>query len=477
MKPRVLLVNPPAIQGNFVREGRCMNRQSAWGSIWPPLTLMYISAVLRKAGYRTMIADSNVGSPESFWRRIGEFRPELSIISTSTPTIDSDVGFAGTLKRKFSSKTALVGTHPTATWRELLCRPSVDFVVRGEPEQTCLELASFLGKRGKGSPGKIRGLAWKAGRHGRPVSNLARKFLSNLDRLPFPDRDSIDNTAYRMPLSGRSFSLLSTSRGCPYCCTFCVASIFYGKSFRKRSAGSIADEIEICKRKYGIENFLFWADEFTFDRRQVREICREIKSRKLKISWFANSRVDSGDYALFREMRESGCFLVSFGIESASQKILDNARKGATVERALSAVRDAKRAGLEVIGHFIFGLPGETKETLRATTDLAKRSGVDYAQFYAATPYPGTVFYERCRKGNLIAADADFSEMEISRAAIRQGELSADELSEARRRAYAEFYLRPSYFIPRILSVLFRNGPKGLLDSFDYLSDWGGLAK
>lgn len=450
-----------------------MNRQSTWDSVWPPLTLMYISAALKEAGFRTLILDANVLPEDELERSAREFSPRLSIVNTATPTFGADLEFSGKLK-KMGSLVALVGVHPTALHKEVSEDSRVDFIVRGEPEETSRELALALFS-GKGLS-KVKGLSWKR-ESGKAVHNKERPFINNLDSLPWPDREGVDNSRYKMPFSGEPFAIINPSRGCPYSCTFCTASLFYGKSFRKRSPASVCNEISECVSKYGIRTFLFWSDEFTLDRKFVLALCGEIRKRGgLGIKWFANSRIDTCDPELFREMRRAGCFLVSFGIESSDQRILDLARKGTSVSIAKSAVLAAKRAGIETIGHFVFGLVGETEKSARETIRFSKELGLDYAQFYIATPYPGTPFHEYCSEKGLIT-EQNYSKMEISNAAIRQGNLSAQDLLRIRRAAYREFYSRPLFALKKGIGVLTKGGLFGARSAFRYLSDWGELGK
>ncbi len=470
---RVLLLNPPPVgQPAFVREGRCMNRQSTWECLWPPLTLMYLSSVLRRAGHETRIFDGIVekGGIAGVKSVAGEFRPDLAILNTSTPTIGGDLKSARLLKAR-GVKVALVGVHPTGEHLSLVRDPAVDFVIRNEPEETARELAGALSK---GKPlSKVAGITYKAS-GGKVRANAPRPFIADITSLPWPDREEVDNSRYKLPFSGRRFTLINTSRGCPYSCTYCTASVYYGKRFRARDAKSIADEMADAKARYGISDFLFWADEFTFDRKAVVSLCEELIDRKMNAKWFANSRVDSADEGLLKLMRKAGCWMVSFGIESASQEILDNVKKGAKVGRAVEAVRAAKRAGLKTIGHFILGLPGETRETALRTIRFARELDVDYAQFYVATPYVGTPFHDYCARNGLIL-ESDTAKHEINNAVIREGALSRADLTALRNSAFKEFYLRPSYIVKTVAEAAM--SPATLLatavQSATYLTDWG----
>ena len=141
--------------------------------------------------------------------------------------------------------------------------------------------------------------------------------------------------------------------------------------------------------RYGIRDFFIWADTFTADRRYVRELCRAICESGMRISWTCNSRVDTIDQETLLLMKEAGLWMVSYGLESGSDAILAASGKGITVAQSREAVELAHRLGIRVAGHFMFGLPGETEETMAETLALALALPIDIAQFYAAAPFPG----------------------------------------------------------------------------------------
>jgi radical SAM superfamily enzyme YgiQ (UPF0313 family) len=344
----------------------------------------------------------------------------------------------------------------------------VDIVVRREPDEVVRVLANSL-EHNKGLD-TVKGVTYKEG--GKVYVNVDMPFIEDLDRLPFPDRKIVNNELYRMPFTSEPFTLINTSRGCPFSCIYCTAHLYYGKKFRTRDPFKVVDEIDDCVNKYGIMNFLFWADEATFDKAKMEKICSEIKRRNLNIRWFCNSRADLISQELLKKMKDAGCFLISFGLESGDQRILDNVKKGLKVEDLRRAVKDAKKAGLQVIGHFIFGLPGETWESAHKTIDFAKKSGVDYAQFYIAIPYPGTEMYDLLKKRNYIITD-DYSQYEIMNAVVRTEKLTAKDLMDIKKKAFGSFYLRPTYILSRLLKVRSIRELRGLItQGVHFLKDW-----
>jgi len=177
--------------------------------------------------------------------------------------------------------------------------------------------------------------------------------------------------------------------------------------------------------------------------RTVLEFCRELKARKLDVRWMCNSRVDSIDAQMAAAMKDSGCTGISFGVESGVQDILDRVRKGTTTEQGREAIATVKAAGISSLAHFILGLPGETKETIRRTVAYAKEVDPDWAQFYCATPLPGTAMREELQQEGRLP-QGPWSSLEFQKPHSVSADLTPEELRFERARAYAEFYLGPS---------------------------------
>jgi radical SAM superfamily enzyme YgiQ (UPF0313 family) len=189
-----------------------------------------------------------------------------------------------------------------------------------------------------------------------------------------------------------------------------------------------------------VREFFFWSDTFTIDKRYVTELSQALEP--LGISWASNSRVDTINGELAETMRRAGCWMVSFGIESGDQSLLDEHGKGASVEEAERAVTLSKAAGLKVAGHFVLGLPGETKESLDNTLALARRLPLDFAQFYCAVPFPGARLYERARSEGWLATE-DFSRFHQDEALLTLPTIEPGEVMLYREKAYREFYTKP----------------------------------
>jgi radical SAM superfamily enzyme YgiQ (UPF0313 family) len=338
---------------------------------------------------------------------------------------------------------------PSIYGKECLARyDHVDYAVADEPEWVISRLAKVIG--GKDSPASVRGLIYRNGND--VIINERQKLAeNNPDDLPFPARDLLNNEAYRLPTNGKKFTLLSVGRGCSSGCIYCVANIYYGKRFRKRSVENIIEEIELCIRDFNITNFLFWGESFTTDTKYGEEICDEIIKKGLKISWSTTSRVDTLTPSLVDKMKRAGCILLGLGIESYDQEVLNLARKGITTSQIDTAVEMTRKAGLNTMGHFMFGLPGDTREKALKSIRFACKN-VTYAQFYSAIPYPGTELGRIAGENNWIE-ESDYSKYELTQSVMGNGSLSAKEVKRLRDYAYRKFYFRPVMIIQTIREV------------------------
>jgi radical SAM superfamily enzyme YgiQ (UPF0313 family) len=444
---KVYLINPPAVNGTkIVREGRCMQRKGAWTAVWSPISLATIGAVLERDGWTAKLSDCIVEDID--FPRLGElleaFSPDLVVINAVTPSIVSDLASCRVVKERCPhAVTAVIGIHSTALPAECLKQePSLDFVVRGEPEMTLCELARVIvaGKSGSGVKG-ITGLSYRS--EGTVVHEADRAVIENLDELPFPAWKLIDRTKYRMPFTDRPFLLVATSRGCPFQCRFCADAAYYGKKVRTRSAKSVVNELAWIKNTFGISEFLFWSESFTINRNFSIAVAREIIAQGLDVSWVCNSRVDNVDREMMELFRKAGCWMIGFGVEAGNQAILDSMKKGITVDQIRRAVTDAKAAGLEVTGHCVLGFPGETGVTMAETVRLTKQLPFDFVQYYCSVPFPGSELFSNARKNGWLITD-DWMRYEQNVSVMTTPQLSADEVMRWRSRAYRSFYLRPS---------------------------------
>lgn len=441
---KILIINPPS-PGDypFTREGRCMQKEGVWTTVWPPISLCNIASVLRENGFDVRINDcpSEGVNSDGLMKIISDFQPDLLIMNSSTPSINSDVKIPALVKSTAPAcKIAAFGIHAGVLPDEVFTlSPGLDFIIRGEPEYSALDLAQKL-QTGESLAGAA-GISYRL--NGKIEHNPNRPFYPELDELPYPAWDLVNLNNYTLPFTGKRFVMIMSSRGCPYDCTFCVAQSYYGKKVRKRSAERITDEIEWTMKTFGIADFFFWSESFTIVKKNIHGLCDEILKRGLKIRWVCNSRVDNIDEELLLNMKKAGCWMISYGIESADQGILDRAKKGVTIEQVREAVKITRKIGFQIAGHFVLGLPGETEETLKKTAKFSRELDLDYAQYYCASPWPGSRFYDEAKKEGWLTTD-NWDMFEQSFCILDYPGLPADRIMKIRDQMTKAFYYRPS---------------------------------
>jgi anaerobic magnesium-protoporphyrin IX monomethyl ester cyclase len=454
---RVVLINPP-IPGRqvWIREGRCQ-QWNIWGAPFPPLSLALISSQLVHCDLQTMIIDSGPEgkSREDVLRQCETFDPEVAILATATPTLETDLGwFAEKLRSRIAKlRLAAIGVHVSVLPVEVLTRfEAIDYIIIGEPEITAKELAASI-LRGTPPIGQVQGVAYR--KDGRSVQvNPPRPFLADLDSLLFPDWGKINFRNYPLPLFGRPFSMIVFARGCPFECKFCATFAYNGRRLRRRSVESLLNEIRFNMR-WGVRDFLFWAEQMTIDRGYLLEFVNALIAEGLnrEIRWVCNSRMECDDELLFAKMKEAGCWQIAFGFEFGDEQILQLARKGgrSSVKQARRAAQAAHRAGLVVDGHFILGYPGESEDTLKKTISLASSMPLTFAHFYAAVPFPGSELYEDALKNGWME-QGQWSGINQDIPILKTPKLPTDLVASYIRKAYKKFYLRPET-IMRILRI------------------------
>jgi radical SAM superfamily enzyme YgiQ (UPF0313 family) len=450
----VLILNPPAVDNvRIVREGRCMQRQEAWGTSWAPLTLALVAAILRKEGFTVNLKDCSNDdiSFEHLREIVKAFKPKLVISNTSTPSIDSDLKVASLTKEIDKDiKTVFFGIHPTALAEEVFRdNTDVELIAHGEPEYTLRDLAIAL--RDNLSLSSVKGLIYKAD-NGEVIRNEERPFIENLDELPYPAWDLVNIDGYRLPITNEPFLLVLTGRACPYPCTFCAAAAFYGKKPRLRSWQKIVGEMKHVKGRFNINNFLFWSENAICDREQMYDIARGLEREVPGVKWVCNGRVDQMDEELLTAMKKGGCWMIGYGVEAGTQRVLDLMKKNIKVEDIERAVKLTKKVGIEVTGHVIVGYPGETREDILSTMKLLKKLDLDYMQVYCCVPFPGSALYEEAKKSGWIASN-DWSMYEQNFSVLSTPHLSAQEVMKLREKVIRSFYLDPRKIFKTIIKM------------------------
>lgn len=437
---RIALVNPP----QFSKYAQ------------PPMGLATIAAVLEREGYQVSLLDANALKlkTEDIFPYVAD--ADVVGLTAMTPTIGSAVSIAYHLKQAKPNLTIVLGgAHGTLLPEETLAgAPQVDVVVRGEGEQTIIDLLHTL--ENKQPLADVPGISYR--KNGKTVSTPARLTDVDLDSLPFLAYHLLPWQRYKPhPPHGRAlpFAAIITSRGCPYKCSFC--SKVFGTKFRGQSPERVVEEVTYYRERFGIKELAFYDDVFTLNKNRAHAIADGILRKGLKIYWTCETRVNLVDRELLHHMKQAGCYAIAYGLESASQEILDTLTKDITLEQAEEAVRLTQEAGLQTIGYFMIGAPGEDADTIAKTIKFAKRLHLDFAQFAITTPFPGTELYNTYLKGGKENIPWENFLYEGTGGKVtpvfESNGLNRDDLQHWARTAYKQFYLRPSYLWQRICQI------------------------
>jgi anaerobic magnesium-protoporphyrin IX monomethyl ester cyclase len=365
----------------------------------------------------------------------------MLVISTTTSTVEKDL-LACNLVKEINNNiiTVAKGTiflqgdeHITNYFNNL------DIAIGGEPNEVIEELAKGL------DLSEIKGIIYR--KNGMINRNAVRPFKENIDELPFPARHLIKNEIYARMDNGRPQATIETGRGCYGQCIYCLTGQVSGYKLRQRTSDNIIAEIKECISKYKIKDFHFRSDTFTANKYGVMELCGMITDEKLNINWVCTSRVDSIDEEMIRCMKKAGCWGISFGVESGSQKMLDLMKKGIKVEQIKEAFRLCNKYSIDSFAYFLIGLPWETEETVNESITLAIEIDPSIAEFFIAYPFPGTEFYEIAVREGLIREKGFKREGAYGLPSIDTLFLKKERLLELRKKALRKFYLRPGYML------------------------------
>ncbi|MFH1226166.1 MAG: radical SAM protein [bacterium] len=421
-------------------------------SPYAPLGLLYVGACLARANHEVDFIDIDADgfNEAEIVERMNMKKFDLVGFSSFTATINNVLKMAEFIKKTIEIPIIVGGIHATIAGEELIKDKNIDFVVRGEGEETIIELLEALG--GRKILSEVKGIYYKD-KNGIIFTGV-RPLIENLDDLPFPARyllkhpaGYISPDALKMPVTS-----IMTSRGCLGNCTYCCTKQIFGRSIRFRSVRNVADEIKEAIEKYGFNEIHIMDDSFTQNKQRVLEFRDTIKERGIKTTFvFSNGiRADQVDEDILRAFKDLGVLSVGFGVESGNQTILNNIKKGIKLETVRRAFRLSKKYGFETWGFFMIGLPGETRETIRETIDFAKELEPDFAKFLILKPYPGSeVFNQLYQQGRIF--DFNYNHYGTYTAPVHDlPGLSKEEILKLQKEALRKFYLRPSTVLKTI---------------------------
>ncbi len=438
---KVLLVNP--FQVSLVnKKGRIYNRT------WPPLELANCGAILEEAGINVAILDANAEQivPREVARHaIGYdkvFITSSSLDRWQCPFLDINP-FLENVKalKEVVPEVYIAGSHGSVKPLEMLNASGARAVIRGEPERTILDICTTQ------DISTINGITYFNGK--RVVINADQKPV-NLNELPIPAFHLLPMKLYSYEIMGNHFCLFEMSRGCTSTCTFCLLKT-YGKGLRKKNVDKLVLEVEQSIKYFGVRNAYFMDLEFTFLREQVMEFCQYLTKKNYDFRWCCQTRFDLVDDKLLHQMKQAGCRLIHFGVESGSDRMLETIKKRITLKTIREGMKTVKKAGIETACFFMIGFPESNQQDMEDILRIAKELAPDYPAFHIVAPYPGTKLYEKVKSNPSV----HFSDDTLFPEAI-VGNIPIEELKSLTRKAYLCYYLNPSYILSRLVKGQFR---------------------
>ena len=468
---RIVTLNPPFLK-NFSREARSPAVAKS-GTLYYPMWLAYATGYLEKNGHTVKLIDAVAEelSAEDSVSQVCDFKPDMVAVDTSTPSIYNDIKIAEEIKRNVPYiYIILVGPHvSTCPVDTLQISDSIDAVTIKEYDATLLRLADRLGTPyGKDSVlAEIGGIAYRSSKNEIFV-NGESTFITDLDVFPFVSsvyKKHLKIEKYFYSHSRYPVLSLVTGRGCPYHCTYCVLpQALHGHTFRRRSIANVVCEfLYIADQMPHVKEIMLEDDTITADKDRCREFAYSLlEARATTIPWSANARADL-DLESLQLLRRAGCRLLCVGLESGNQDILNNVKKGTTINGIERFIRDAKKAGILIHGCFMVGNRGETADSLVNTLNFAKTLNPDTAQFFPLMVYPGTSDFEYYKSKGWIST-MDFRKWitpdGLHSSVVSNPDLTYEELVEFCNSSRLSFYLRPRYIVSKVLQIL-RNPSEG----------------
>ncbi len=442
-----LIFVPPRINNNF--EATRFRDQNI-GYI-PPLNLVLVASLFRKEHCEVQVIDVDAErlNLNEVVDKIEEFGSTMIGFSLSTYNFDSMIAWIREIRKKVSLPILAGGPQLAIYPAETMSHQEIDYGIIGEAENVIPKFVQFCNDQCDSSD--VPSLAYRES--GQVVINERCEPVENLDDIPFPSRDLLNNQLYSNVLTRKkNFTALLSSRGCPYRCTFCDQK---ETKYRYRSAGNVFNEIKINFEKYGVREFDVYDSTFTANKKRVKELCKMLIKHKMPINWTIRSRVDSVDNEMLKLLKQAGCHTIFYGIESSDPEILKMMKKSISVSRIKETIDETKKLGISTLGYFLFGYPGETRATAEATLEFSLELNLDYAQYSVLVPMPRTEIYEFYLKHTGIDYWAEFTKNPDTPITIPliNSELTKEELDEYALRAYKKFYLRPRIIINKLKNL------------------------
>jgi len=418
----------------------------------PSLALAYLAATMRKEGHEVLIIDANAEglSMCETIKRVWDEQPDYLCFSLITDTFQNSLESIREIKSMCNKPVIVGGPHMSVYPKETMEYEEIDYGVIGDGFETLPELINKLDDDDFKGLRKVDGLVYYDGTN--LVMTNPRTKRVNLDDVPFPARDLLPNDKYDIVLSKKDIvGVMTTSFGCCYNCKYCCTE----NKLIFRSAENVVDEIEECIKIHKIEEIDIYDETLTLNKKRIHKILDLIKERNLKFVWSMRTRIDTVDEDLMKRCASLGCIRVNFGIESGDNSVLKNIGRNMTTEKIREVVEYTHKTGIQILGFFMIGLPGETKEQMMKTLNFMKELPLDYIQLNKYTPIPNSYYYNEMVKEHGRDYWKEYVEGKISLDEFPSYKLmvSNDELNNLLEKGYNDFYFRPKYIIQKLLSV------------------------
>ena len=476
---KIMLFYPPSKlyqRGEDRSQGNIENATAT--SIRACNDLGYAASMLQKDNFDVFLKDYQTEKLglDDLINDFREYKPDVIFLSITNSTIFQDLKVVRKLKNFEQDLTVILKGALFFDAQKVMMAQldlnDVNYLIGGESDFVISDLmiSHFTDLSRLNT---IKGIIYKENNEW--IKTDFNSWSTNLDSLIFPDRSSMNNELYVRPDTGEPQATISTSRGCPASCIYCLTPIISGKKIRTRTPENIFKELKESFFQHNIRNFFFKSDTFTFDKKWVIELCDYISNSELsgKIEWVANSRVKPIEKETLEAMKKAGCWLVAFGFESGSPETLKKIKKGAKLEDNLIAAQYAREVGLKVFGFYLIGLPWENQSNLDETKDMIYKINADFIEVHIATPYYGTELYNIAKIEGLID-ETVLGKDYFNSPTIGTKFLSIDHIERFKKNILLKYHLRPSYIFkklfdgiknPKIFYNYFRFGLKILKEN------------
>lgn len=418
--------------------------------VLPPLGIAYLSSYLNRQDYKVKILDANVLNLKinEILDEIKSYMPDYILYSLVTDSFQDTLEWVDCIKLNTNIPTIVGGPHMSIYPKETLTHDSIDYGVVGDGWISLNNLIKAL--RFNTDLSKVRGICYKTDKD--IILTKPQKCYFTLEEVPLPARDMLPNEKYKNILSlKRPITTMISAMGCPYNCTYCCTDT----NVRMRPAEHVAWEVEVCIKKYGIQEIEFYDETFTVDKKRVNKFLDIIENKNLKFLWSIRTRADCVDRDLVLRMGKLGCIRMNVGIESGDEQILKEIKRNIPLSQIKKVIEWAREAKITFFGYFMLGLPHETVESIEKTINLMMDLNPDYVQINKFAPMPNSEIYNEIVR----VQGYDFwKEYTLGNVTFNDYKpynlyVTEEELDHYVLKGYKQFYFRPKFIYNKIKSL------------------------